>query len=167
MGIFDPDYVWHDMAQVWQTPGAGEELVEGMLGPPLPERSATLVALGISESVAADVAAAQGPEMGRAILALYRSAAQPVLVELSGNLQNAASRPGLTIVATEDPYVGTSEMKERAAQRAGARVEVLEASGTGGCCRTRPAGRRCSPGSGVRWAEVPPRQTERRCGTTA
>ena len=27
VGVFDPDYVWHDMAQVWQTPGAGEELV--------------------------------------------------------------------------------------------------------------------------------------------
>ena len=129
LGIFDAEYVWHDMAQVWQTPGAGEELVEGMLGAPLAERSATLVALGISESVAADVAAGQGPEMGRAILALYRSAAQPAVVELSGNLENAASRPGLSIVATEDPYVGTSELKERAARRAGARTEVLDGLG--------------------------------------
>ena len=27
VGLFDADYVWHDLAQVWQTPGAGEELV--------------------------------------------------------------------------------------------------------------------------------------------
>jgi hypothetical protein len=25
IGVFDPDYVWHDLAQTWQTPGAGEE----------------------------------------------------------------------------------------------------------------------------------------------
>ena len=25
VGLFDPDYVWHDLAQVWQTPGEGEE----------------------------------------------------------------------------------------------------------------------------------------------
>ena len=67
--------------------------------------------------------------MGRAILALYRSAAQPAVAELSGNLQNAAARPGLSIVATEDPYVGTTEMKQRAAQRAGARTEVLDGLG--------------------------------------
>ncbi len=24
VGLFDPDYVWHDLAQVWQTPGDGE-----------------------------------------------------------------------------------------------------------------------------------------------
>jgi pimeloyl-ACP methyl ester carboxylesterase len=129
MGLFDLDYVWHDLAQVWQTPGAGEELVDTMMSAPLPERHATLLALGMSDAIAADVAAAHGPEMGRAVLALYRSAAQPALVELSGNLQNAASRPGLTIVATEDPYVGTTEMKERAALRAGARTELLDGLG--------------------------------------
>ncbi len=26
-GCFAPDYVWHDLAQVWQTPGAGEDAV--------------------------------------------------------------------------------------------------------------------------------------------
>ena len=110
-------------------PDAGEELVDAMLGAPLPERKATLLALGMSDAVAAEVAAAQGAEMGRAILALYRSAAQPAIAELSVNLENAASRPGLSIAATEDPYVGTTEMKERAAHRAGARIEVLDGLG--------------------------------------
>jgi hypothetical protein len=32
LGLFDPDYVWHDLAQVWQTAGEGEELVDTMVG---------------------------------------------------------------------------------------------------------------------------------------
>ena len=32
VGLFDPDYVWHDLAQVWQTPGEGEELVKPCSG---------------------------------------------------------------------------------------------------------------------------------------
>ena len=27
LGIFTPEYVWHENAQIWQTPGAGEEAV--------------------------------------------------------------------------------------------------------------------------------------------
>src|SRR3954451_11630654 len=34
-GCCDPDYVWHDMAQVWQTPGAGEDAVAGMVAAPM------------------------------------------------------------------------------------------------------------------------------------
>jgi pimeloyl-ACP methyl ester carboxylesterase len=30
-GCFEPDYVWHDMAQTWQTPGAGEDASRGRL----------------------------------------------------------------------------------------------------------------------------------------
>src|ERR1700754_1175683 len=32
LGLFDVDYVWHDLAQVWQTEGDGEQLVDTMLG---------------------------------------------------------------------------------------------------------------------------------------
>lgn len=32
VGLFDTDYVWHDLAQVWQTPGAGEESLDAMMG---------------------------------------------------------------------------------------------------------------------------------------
>ena len=30
MGNLDDDFAWHDLAQIWQTPGAGEEAVAGM-----------------------------------------------------------------------------------------------------------------------------------------
>lgn len=129
LGVFDAEYVWHDMAQVWQTPDAGEEAIAAMMGAPLEERTALSVALGMTAEVAAAVAAAQGPDMGRAILALYRSAAQPHLSELSAELGNVTARPGLSVLATEDHYVGTDEMRLRAAQRAGARTEVLDGLG--------------------------------------
>jgi len=39
-GCFDPDYAWHDLAQVWQTPGAGEAAVSQMTQMPAAERAA-------------------------------------------------------------------------------------------------------------------------------
>ena len=32
VGLFDPEYVWHDLAHVWQRPGGGKHLVNTMLG---------------------------------------------------------------------------------------------------------------------------------------
>ena len=68
--------------------------------------------------------------MGRAILLLYRSARQPTMAEAGRALENAAARPGLSLLATEDPFVGSDEIRHRAAGRAGARTEVLDGSGT-------------------------------------
>ncbi len=79
VGLFDPDYVWHDMAQVWQTPGAGEEVVEAMIGAPFDDRVAQLTGFGIPHDVATALASGQDEQMGRAILALYRSAIQPAM----------------------------------------------------------------------------------------
>jgi pimeloyl-ACP methyl ester carboxylesterase len=129
LGVFDPDYAWHDLAQVWQTPEAGEKLVAAMMGGTLDERTERMVGLGIGRPVAAGLAAAQGPEMGRAILAFYRSAAQPVMAETGRYLAAAAARPGLAILATEDHYVGSEEIRRRTAAKAGARVEVLDGLG--------------------------------------
>ena len=67
--------------------------------------------------------------MGRAILLLYRSARQPAMAEAGRNLEKAAARPGLALLATEDHYVGSEAMRRRAAERAGARTEVLEGLG--------------------------------------
>jgi pimeloyl-ACP methyl ester carboxylesterase len=129
VGLFDPDYVWHDLAQVWQTPGAGEELVNTMLGGTLQGRAERMAALGIPMEIATSIAAEQGPDMGRAILLLYRSAAQPAMAEAGRALENAAARPGLSLLATEDPYIGSAEPRRRAADRAGARTEVLDGLG--------------------------------------
>lgn len=129
VGIYDPDYVWHDMAQVWQRPGDGEALVEAMMAGTVAERTERVAALGIPADIAAALAAGQTAEMGRAILRLYRSATKPALTDIAHELERAAARPGLSILATEDGYVGTAEMKRRAAQRAGARTAVLDGLG--------------------------------------
>jgi pimeloyl-ACP methyl ester carboxylesterase len=129
IGIYDPEYVWHDLAQVWQQPGAGEQLVDTMMAAPVEQRVERYVGLGLTREVAEEIAAGHGAEMGRCILALYRSAAQPVLRELGEQLPAAAARPGLAVLATEDHYVGTDEMRRRAAARAGAQLAVLDGLG--------------------------------------
>jgi pimeloyl-ACP methyl ester carboxylesterase len=67
LGLFDPDYVWHDLAQVWQTEGDGEQLVDSMMSGTVQDRAEQMHALGIPLDIATEIAAAQGPEMGRAI----------------------------------------------------------------------------------------------------
>ncbi|BBY73515.1 hydrolase [Mycolicibacterium parafortuitum] len=129
IGLFDPDYVWHDMAQVWQTPGAGEELIADMMGGGLEARTELMSSLGIPDDIAAAIAEHQNDDMGKAILALYRSAAQPAMADAGRSLENAAARPGLSLLATEDPYVGVNDNRRRAAERAGARTTVLDGLG--------------------------------------
>ncbi|MCH9667613.1 MAG: alpha/beta hydrolase [Actinomycetia bacterium] len=129
VGLFDPDYVWHDMAQVWQTPGAGEELLENMMGGGLSARTELMASFGIPSDIAEAIAQQQNDDMAKAILALYRSAAQPAMAEAGRALGSAAARPGLSLLATEDPFIGATDTRRRSADRAGARTEVLEGLG--------------------------------------
>jgi hypothetical protein len=66
-----------------------------------------------------------GPERGRAILLLYRSARAPAMAETGRDLAKAAARPGLSLLAIEDHYVGSDGVRRRAAERTGARTEVM------------------------------------------
>ncbi|MBF6065186.1 alpha/beta hydrolase [Nocardia terpenica] len=129
LGVFDPDYEWHGLAREWQTPGVGEKAIAEWMGGSADDRVERMVAVGLSRPVAARLADAQGPQMGRAILAFYRSAAQPVMADLGRHLSAAAERPGLAILGTEDPFVGSEEMRRRSAARAGARVATLDGLG--------------------------------------
>lgn len=129
IGLLDPDYVWHDLAQVWQTAGAGEEMLAQMMGGTVEERAEFLLPGGVTREVALQLAEGQGPDMAKAILALYRSAAQPAMAELGADLAPLTTRPGLAVLATEDTYVGSDDMRRRTAARAGAQTEVLEGLG--------------------------------------
>ena len=129
-GAADPDYVWHDMAQIWQKPDEGEAFVEAMRTAPLADRTAMFVGAGMTETAAAACAeAASSPEMGRCILALYRSAAQPKMAEWGDELAAAPRRPGLVISATDDHYTGGEVLTRRSAERFGAQLAVLDGLG--------------------------------------
>ncbi|MFV0523748.1 MAG: alpha/beta fold hydrolase [Acidimicrobiales bacterium] len=109
-GLLNPDYVWHDLAQVWQTDGAGEEAIATMAAVGTDDRSVAYQNNGIPPGIATAMAAAYDDTMGRCILALYRGAIPPALSNLADKLEvaldTAPVRPrGLLIDATADPYV--------------------------------------------------------------
>jgi pimeloyl-ACP methyl ester carboxylesterase len=128
-GTADPGYVWHDLAQVWQTPEQGDELVKNMFEAPVADQAAALASLGMTPEAALACATAAGPQMGRCILALYRSARQPLMTTWGRELEAAPRRPGLVICATEDHFTGSADMVHRSAERFGAREAVLEGLG--------------------------------------
>ena len=134
-GCFDPEYVWHDAAQAWQTPGVGEQAVSGMVSAPLEAKVAQFQSLGMSPDAAASCAAAANEDMGRCILALYRSAAQPRMAELGAEFSKAKAKPGLVIIATEDHYTGGETLARRSAERAGAKVARLDGLGHWWMCQ--------------------------------
>lgn len=107
VGLLHPEYVWHDMAQIWQTPGAGEEAIDAMVTLDTADRTKAYLGLGLPEAIARDLAGAADAEMGRCILDLYRGGAQPALRELADRLAAVERPPGLAIDATDDAYVST------------------------------------------------------------
>lgn len=134
-GCFDPEYVWHERAQIWQTPGAGEEAIAQQLAAPLAMRAMFFERQGMSAQAAQRCAGAINEDMGRCILSLYRSAAQPKMMEWGADLSNARTRPGLVIIPTEDHYTGGEALARRTAARAGAEVAILDGLGHWWMCQ--------------------------------
>ncbi len=141
-GCFDPEYVWHDFAQAWQTPDVGEQAVAQMIAGSVEDRSAQFEERGIGSDVARRLAEAGNEEMGRCILSLYRSAAQPAMSRWGEALPAAAARPGLVIIPSEDPFTGGEVLARRSAQRAEAQVTVLEGLGHWWMCEDAERGAR-------------------------
>jgi pimeloyl-ACP methyl ester carboxylesterase len=129
VGVFHPDYVWHELARTWQTPGVGEEHLTAFLDGGRADRAGRLVERGMPLPVAERVVARFDPSLAHAVLALYRAAAQPAMARLGEHLEHAARRPGLAVLATNDHVVGTEAQRREAADRAGARVAVLDGLG--------------------------------------
>jgi pimeloyl-ACP methyl ester carboxylesterase len=129
IGGYEPDFVWHELAQMWQTPGDGERHLEELFAGDADDRAARMVEWGIPEPAAGEAALGQGAEMGKAILALYRDAMPPKLHERGRDLPNVAARPGLVPIATEDHTMGSVATRHRAAERVGARAVELEGIG--------------------------------------
>ena len=126
-GLLHRDYVWHDAAQAWQTPGTGEEAVGLLTRMEKTDLAAVLQSLGMNESIASAVALHVNDEMGRCILSLYRSAAQPAMRELGARLATTRLPRGAVIVPTADTYPGTPAMAAEVAHSLGATtIELVD-----------------------------------------
>ncbi len=64
-GRVQPRYVWHDLAQVWQTPQVGEQAVAQMVSMPAEALARGYEGLGMTAAIARKVAAAANGDMGR------------------------------------------------------------------------------------------------------
>jgi len=127
-GLIHPDYVWHDMAQLWQTPDLGEQVVASMRAGTREERIAMMASLGMADDAAADVADSID-SIATCILPLYRTGAQPVMAQLGEALAAADLPPGLAVDPSEDPYVGPPGRAAEMADRLSARHAPLEGAG--------------------------------------
>jgi len=125
-GLADVNFEWHEFAKIWQTPGDGEAFWEQQLGASLDDRAAVFIMSGVPEAEAKDIASHVDQTMADSILALYRSATK--VQEEWGPAFEAIDRPGLVVVPSGDPFLAADGAR-RAAERAGARVQVLEDKG--------------------------------------
>ena len=83
----------------------------------------------MAPSVARCLAPGIDATMGVSLLALYRSAIQPAMSDLVADLPKAAARPGLALLAENDPYLGAHAPVHRSAALAGAQVVPLSGVG--------------------------------------
>jgi len=122
-GPIDREYVWHDLAQQWQTPGVGEAIMTAMSGDALADG---LVAGGVPAADARGVASHVDERMKQCILRLYRSAVR-VGEEWEDDVARI-SRPALILWSRDDPYVAP-RFAERLAARVRGELALLEGCG--------------------------------------
>jgi len=119
----DPEYEWHKVAKLWQTPEVGEQVMETIT----PETLAPgLVAAGVPVEDAAEAARHFDPTMKRSVLALYRSGVR-VGAEWEHGLARVGGR-GLVLWGADDPYAAPV-FGSRLASRTGARFVTYAACG--------------------------------------
>ncbi len=124
--IAHPEYVWHDIAKMWQTAGQGEAVVENQHTTP-PEQSAPVFeAMGVPPDDALEMASASDATMGACILALYRSATPNPHADWGPWKPTTA--PGLVLHATQDPF-SDERLAPEVADSLGARFETLDGAG--------------------------------------
>lgn len=126
LGLFAPDYAWHKLAQVWQQEGPGEASVAELFAGTLRQRMRTVTDLGMTGPAAERLAAGMDAGLGRAVLSLLRSAAQPVMASAGRGLDRARQRPGLALIPVQPGNgSGTPAQHRWAAEQAGAVIAEL------------------------------------------
>ncbi|WP_075738928.1 alpha/beta fold hydrolase [Streptomyces acidiscabies] len=129
-GVLHPSYVWHALAQIWQTPGDGEAWFDRLLATPhdAPGSIAgVLRAQGVREADARSLQEGIDEVMGREIVDLYRSATPNLYADWGAGLRET-SAPGLVLHPAGDPYDDRDAGAE-VARMLGAGVRVLDGVG--------------------------------------
>ena len=134
-GLLHADYQWHDMAQGWQAPELGEQMVAGMVAMPDDQFVDAFSGLGMTREIAAEVKSKIDDEMARCILALYRDAAQPAMVAVGKQFVAAQPKNGLVIIAEGDHFAGSPETMTSVANSVGAAIAVLPEVGHWWMCQ--------------------------------
>ena len=148
-GFGNEDFEWHDVAKVWQTPGAGEQFFEAILPQSDVERATLFEAFGVPHDEAVAIGSGIDQTMADSILALYRSA-MTVGQEWAPAFTDIP-KPGMVMVAVDDPLLA-ADRAEAAGAKAGARVRELSGVGHFWMTQDPAQGARCSRSSGRRSA---------------
>lgn len=125
-GDLGADFKWHDLAQLWMTPGEGETFMDGLVDGSAADRAALLAGAGVPEAGAADMAEAFDATMASAILTLYRSSAD--IGNEWGPGVDSIRGPGLVLESMKDPFRNAGRAR-RLADRTGATVVELPDEG--------------------------------------
>ena len=128
-GAWAPDYEWHEVSRLFRTAGAGEKVIEAWLALGASGRAVIFQPSGIAPEVVSELAEAIDADMGRCILALYRSADEAAFAQWRQILPVASARPGLVLAPVGDSFGGTEAQYRWAAERADAQLEVLTGLG--------------------------------------
>lgn len=118
-----PEYKWHRMARMWQTPVLGELVMAAARKEALCKG---LHAAGIPADLASKEASHWSPHMRKAILKLYRSA-KTAGSEWWPNTENLPER-GLVFWGVDDPYVPTW-VADKFCEATGAALQKQENTG--------------------------------------
>jgi len=122
-GPVDVDYVWHDLAQQWQTAGVGEQVMAMFAADAMVDG---LVAAGVPRAYAAESVQHVDEIMKDCILRLYRSAVN-VGREWQRDVEKI-TRPALVLWSRDDPYVAPV-FAERLAARVHGELVFFERCG--------------------------------------
>jgi pimeloyl-ACP methyl ester carboxylesterase len=112
--VFHPEFVWHEAAQTWQMPDAGERWMRAAReAPPGSAHStaARLVRSGVPAAEAEAIGSAHDETMSRCILDLYRSAVPNVSADW-GAAVGPTRAPGLVLLP--DPEEDDARSREMA-----------------------------------------------------
>lgn len=124
--VFHPNFAWPDRVQSLQTPGVGEEVLqtarEADAGDPR-STTARLVAGGVPDDLAAEIAAAHDETMSQSILDFYRSAVPNIAADWWSDTGPTRAR-GLVLLLPDPPE--DEAMSLEVASRLGAETTRLE-----------------------------------------